>query len=157
KQTKLVTKQGNPLEKTGVVGAFCRVYDIHAAIEKFLPGIYEPVDESRSRYTYVLGSTVGGAVIYDNGLFLYSHHATDPCSGRLVNAFDLVRLHKFGDLDDDAKPDTPVNRLPSFTEMANLALNDPDVAALINKERYEQALEDFGDSEDKLVEKDNME
>lgn len=157
KQTKLVTKQGNPLEKTGVVGAFCRVYDIHAAIEKFLPGIYEPVDESRSRYTYVLGSTVGGAVIYENGLFLYSHHATDPCSGRLVNAFDLVRLHKFGDLDDDAKPDTPVNRLPSFTEMANLALNDPDVAALINKERYEQALEDFGDSEDKLVEKDNME
>ena len=157
KQTKLVTKQGNPLEKTGVVGAFCRVYDIHAAIEKFLPGIYEPVDESRSRYTYVLGSTVGGAVVYENGLFLYSHHATDPCSGRLVNAFDLVRLHKFGDLDDDAKPDTPVNRLPSFTEMANLALNDPDVAALINKERYEQALEDFGDSEDKPVEKDNME
>lgn len=157
KQTKLATKQGNPLEKPGVVGAFCRQYNIHQAIEKFLPGVYEPVDTDANRYTYVAGSTVGGAVVYENGLFLYSHHATDPCSGRLVNAFDLVRLHKFGDLDDDAKPDTPVNRLPSFTEMANLALNDPDVAALINKERYEQALEDFGDSEDKPVEKDNME
>lgn len=143
---KMAAKQGNPLEKRGVVGAFCRRYDIHSAIETFLPTLYEPTDDGR--YTYLGGSTMGGAVIYDNGLFLYSHHATDPCSGRLVNAFDLVRMHKYGELDDEAKPDTPVNKLPSFTQMAAFALNDAGVAAVLNQERYEQAVQDFGASVD---------
>lgn len=143
---RLAAKQGNPLEKRGVVGAFCRTYDIHQAIETFLPGVYQPTDDGSGRYTFVDGSTVGGAVIYEDGLFLYSHHATDPCSGKLVNAFDLVRLHKFSDEDDDAKPDTPVNKLPSFVQMSAFALNDAGVAAILNQERYESAIEDFGDS-----------
>lgn len=144
---RMAAKQGNPLEKKGIVGAFCKQYDIHTVIEKFLPGIYESTDDGR--YTYVGGSTVGGAVIYEEGLFLYSHHATDPCSGRLVNAFDLLRLHRFGELDDEAKPDTPVNKLPSFTQMASFALNDAGVAAVLNQERYENAISamsDFGGS-----------
>lgn len=140
---RLAAKQGNPTEKRGVVGAFCRQYDIHSAIETFLPGVYTPTDDGR--YTFVGGSTVGGAVIYDDGLFLYSHHATDPCSGRLVNSFDLLRLNKYGELDDEAKPDTPVNKLPSFVQMASFALNDAGVAAVINQERYEQAIQDFGE------------
>jgi putative DNA primase/helicase len=139
---RMAAKQGNPTEKRGVVGAFCRQFDIHSAIETFLPGIYSPTDDGR--YTYVGGSTVGGAVIYDDGNFLYSHHATDPCSSRLVNAFDLVRLHKFGELDDEAKPDTPVNKLPSYSQMSAFALNDAGVAAILNQERYEQAVQDFG-------------
>lgn len=150
--TRLAAKQGNPLEKRGVIGAFCRQYDIPTAIDTFLPGVYEPTDDGR--YTFVDGSTVGGAVIYDDGLFLYSHHATDPCSGRLVNAFDLVRLHKFGDADDDAKADTPVNKLPSFTQMSSFALNDAGVAETLNQERYEQAVEDFG-APDKPATKDD--
>jgi predicted P-loop ATPase len=156
KHVRLAAKQGNPLEKPGVVGAFCRQYNIHQAIEKFLPGVYEPVDTDANRYTYVAGSTVGGAVVYEDGLFLYSHHATDPCSGRLVNAFDLVRLHKFGDLDDEAKPDTPVNRLPSFTEMCAFALNDAGVAAIINQERYEKAVEDFGEPSNTPATKEDL-
>ncbi|MEK4181742.1 virulence-associated E family protein [Aeribacillus sp. FSL K6-1121] len=156
KHVRLVAKQGNPLEKPGVVGAFCRQYNIHQAIEKFLPGVYEPVDTDANRYTFVAGSTVGGAVVYEDGLFLYSHHATDPCSGRLVNAFDLVRLHKFGDLDDEAKPDTPVNRLPSFTEMCAFALNDAGVAAIINQERYEKAVEDFGEPSNTPATKEDL-
>lgn len=59
------------------------------AMDKFLPGIYAAVDTMPGRYTYLGGSTTGGAVIYDDGKFLYSHHATDPCGGKLVNAFDL--------------------------------------------------------------------
>lgn len=156
KHVRLAAKQGNPLEKPGVVGAFCRQYNIYEAIEKFLPGIYEPVDTDSNRYTYIAGSTVGGAIVYEDGLFLYSHHATDPCSGRLVNAFDLVRLHKFGDLDDEAKPDTPVNRLPSFAEMSAFALNDAGVAAIINQERYEKALEDFGAAPETADAKDDL-
>lgn len=141
---RLAAKQGNPLEKSGIIGAFCRLYDIHTAIEKFLPGVYTPTDDGSGRYTFVEGSTVGGAVIYEDGLFLYSHHATDPCSGKLVNAFDLVRLHKFSDLDDEAKPDTPINKLPSFVHMSKFALDDAGVAQIINQERYERAVADFG-------------
>jgi len=33
-------KQADPTTKPGVVGAFCRTYDVPAAIEKFLPGVY---------------------------------------------------------------------------------------------------------------------
>ncbi|MCG6197251.1 virulence-associated protein E, partial [Anoxybacillus sp. LAT_38] len=97
---RLATKQGDPTAKQGIVGAFCRQYDIYKAMETFLPGVYIPTDDGSGRFTYAGGSTTGGAIVYDNGQFLYSHHATDPCSGRLVNAFDLVRLHKFGELDD---------------------------------------------------------
>lgn len=139
---RLAAKQGDPLAKPGIVGAFCRVYDIYTAIDKWLPGVYEPTDIP-DRYTFAGGSTTGGAVLYDNGKYLYSHHATDPCSGRLVNAFDLVRLHLFADRDDDAKPDTPTNKLPSYTAVCELAAADPDIAAAIAKERYEIATSEF--------------
>ena len=139
---RLAAKQGDPETKPGVVGAFCRVYDVYRAMDELLPGIYEPTDIP-GRYTYTAGSTTGGAVIYDDGKFLFSHHATDPCGGKLVNAFDLVRLHLFGDEDDDAKPDTPVNKLPSYTAMSQRAIGDPSVALEVNKSRYEAAMTDF--------------
>lgn len=142
---RLAAKQGDPTTKTGIVGAFCRIYDIYAAMDKFLPGIYEPVDNAQDRYTFTGGSTTGGAVVYDDGKFLFSHHATDPCGGKLVNAFDLVRLHKFDDLDDtqDVKEGTPANRLPSYTAMCELAVADPVVSGLLLKERWESATEGF--------------
>lgn len=140
---KLAVKQGDPEGKTGVVGAFCRTYDIYRAMDELIPGMYEPVESMPGRYTYLGGSTTGGAVVYDSGKFLYSHHATDPCGGRLVNAFDLVRLHRFGDKDDDAQTGTPANRLPSYRAMCELAVQDKDVAALMSQERYQEALQDF--------------
>lgn len=122
-----VKKQADPTEKNGIVGAFCKVYDVHKAIAELIPGVYTPVDTDDGRYTFAGGSTTGGAVVYDDGKFLFSHHATDPCSGRLVNAFDLVRLHKFGGKDDNAAPGTPVGRLPSYTAMREYAQSLPDV------------------------------
>lgn len=112
-------------------------------MDELIPGMYEPVESMPGRYTYLGGSTTGGAVVYDSGKFLYSHHATDPCGGRLVNAFDLVRLHRFGDKDDDAQTGTPANRLPSYRAMCELAVQDKDVAALMSQERYQEALQDF--------------
>lgn len=134
--TKLAVKQGDPEAKQGVVGAFCRTYDIYRAMDELIPGAYEPVDNIPGRYTYLGGSTAGGAVIYDDGKFLFSHHSTDPCSGRLVNAFDLVRLHRFADLDDTAQPNTPANRLPSYVNMCQLAVQDPHVSS-------QMAVDDF--------------
>lgn len=140
---KLAMKQGDPLEKPGLVGAFCRTYDVITAMDTFLPRIYDPVDNMDDRYTYLGGSTTGGAVIYDDAKFLFSHHATDPCGGRLVNAFDLVRLHKFGDKDEDAAPDTPVIKLPSYRAMCDMALADKATIATLNREQHEQAMKDF--------------
>lgn len=133
----------DPTTKVGIVGAFCKIYDIEGAMAAFLPGVYEET-LIPGRYTYTGGSTAGGAVVYDGGKYLYSHHATDPCGGREVNAFDLVRLHLFGDKDDDAKEGTPVNRLPSFTAMAELAAGDPQVGGLIMDEKYARAQAAFG-------------
>ena len=140
---RLAAKQGNPTEKRGVVGAFCRTYNVLSVMEKFLPGIYEPVDNISDRYTFTGGSTTGGAIVYDNGTFIFSHHATDPAGGKLCNAFDLVRYHLFSDKDDEAQPGTPTNRLPSYTAMCELAVADTGVSALLNKERYEEATKDF--------------
>ena len=140
---KLAMKQGDPLEKAGIVGAFCRTYDVVSAMETFLPKIYEPVDNAEDRYTYLGGSTTGGAIIYDDAKYLFSHHATDPCGGRLVNAFDLVRLHKYGDKDADSNPDTPVTKLPSYKAMCELAIADKSVVATLNREQHEAAIKDF--------------
>lgn len=141
--TKLAVKQGDPETKNGVVGVFCRTYDIYRAMDELLPGIYEAVDTMPGRYTYIDGSTTGGAVIYEDGKFLYSHHATDPCSGRLVNAFDLVRLHKFADKDDEAVQGTPPIRLPSYTAMCEYAMSLSEVSSALAQERYESAAKDF--------------
>jgi predicted P-loop ATPase len=144
---RMAAKQGDPTAKQGVVGAFCRVYDVPGAIAVFLPGIYTETDDGSGRLTYVGGSTVGGAVMYDDGQFLFSHHATDPCSSRLVNAFDLVRLHKYGDQDDTAAPGTPTNKLPSYTAMCAFAMEQEPVAGLLMQERYAKAVSDFGVAE----------
>ncbi len=143
KFTKLAVKQGDPETKKGIVGVFCRTYDIYRAMDELIPGIYEAVDTMPGRYTYVAGSTTGGAVMYENGKFLYSHHATDPCSGKLVNAFDMVRIHKFGDMDDDAQSGTPTVKLPSYIAMCEYAISLEDVSSALAKERYESAVKDF--------------
>lgn len=137
-----LAKQEDPTTKRGVIGAFCRTYSITQAMDKFIPGMYEETSIP-GRYTYTGGSTSGGAIVYDGDLFLYSHHATDPCSGQLVNAFDLVRLHRYGDLDNDVKEGTPVSKMPSFMEMSRLAVNDTAVSDLMSQEKLEKAREAF--------------
>lgn len=146
-QKRLAAKQGDPMEKHGVLGAFCRVYDIPGAMDAFLPGVYTPT-ESPNRFTFAGGTTTGGAVVYDNGKFLYSHHAHDPAGGRLCNAFDLVRLHLFGGQDDDTKPGTPANKHPSYQAMMKLAREDSAVIEQIDKEREEAVAADFSGEED---------
>ena len=145
---KLATKQGDPISKSGVVGAFCRTYDVIRAMDEFLPGVYEAVDTDQGRYTYTGGSTTGGALVYDEGRFLYSHHATDPCSGRLVNAFDLVRLHRFEELDDGAPAGAFGNQLPSYKEMMKLALRDKSVSALMAQEDFTDGAAEEADNSD---------
>ncbi|EPH98166.1 Virulence-associated protein E [Enterococcus faecalis 13-SD-W-01] len=145
-------KAGDPLDKKGIVGAFCRTYDIISAIETFLSDVYGLTGHG-DRWTYLEGSTSGGLVIYDDK-FAYSPHGTDPVGDQLVNAFDLVRIHKFGDLDDEVKPTTRIDRYPSFKAMRDFAMDDPEVKTLIQSEKLSQALEDFDGDLEELDEED---
>ncbi|WP_418515068.1 VapE domain-containing protein [Erysipelothrix rhusiopathiae] len=134
-------EQADPLSKEGVIGTFCRTYSVSSAIDRFLKDIYEP-SAMAGRYDYIPADSSAGVVLYDDK-FAYSHHATDPASGRLLNAFDLVRIHRFGHLDDRATESTPPSKLPSFINMCEFAIQDDEVKAQFTKERMEQATIDF--------------
>ena len=134
-------EQADPLSKQGVIGTFCRTYSVSTAIDTFLKDIYEP-SAMIGRYDYIPADSSAGVILYDDK-FAYSHHATDPASGRLLNAFDLVRIHKFGHLDDRATESTPPSKLPSFINMCEFAIQDDEVKAQFTKERMEQATIDF--------------
>ena len=136
-----IKKQADPLEKEGIIGAFCRAYSISDAIDTFLSDIYKP-SAIEGRYDYIPADSTAGVVLYDDK-FAYSHHATDPVCGKLCNAWDLVRLHKYGDLDTDADVNTPVSKLPSFLAMREMALSDENVKWQILSERKEQVEKDF--------------
>lgn len=132
---KTASQQADPLTKDGVVGAFCRTYSIRDAIDKFLGDVYEP-SAMEGRYDYIPADSSAGVIIIDEK-FSYSFHATDPACSQLLNAFDVVRVHKFPD--DDPKK--------SFKAMAKFASSDEEVKLLIFKEKQESAAEDF-DEED---------
>lgn len=140
-----ISEQADPLTKPGVVGAFCRAYTIEDTIDNFLSDIYEP-SAMNGRYDYIPADSSAGVVVYD-GKFAFSHHATDPVCGKLLNAFDLVRLHKFRDLDEKCPLDTPPGKLPSFTAMSNFALKDERVKAVFAEERQAQATAEFADED----------
>lgn len=134
-------KQGDPLEKKGIVGAFCRTYTIPEAIAKFLPDVYTQTAKP-DRYTFAAGSTAAGLVVYDGELFAYSNHSTDPAGGQLCNAFDLVRIHKFNDLDDGKEEKTGKDR-PSYKAMAAFASEDPGTRITLAKDAKARAVLDF--------------
>ena len=141
-----MVKQADPLTKKGIIGSFCRTYSIEAAIDKFLGDVYRP-SVMEGRYDYIKGESTAGLVLYDDK-FAFSHHATDPASGHLLNAFDLVRIHKFIDLDEKADPETTTTKLPSYKAMQEFASQDTEVRLQLAREREAAALQDFTDDGD---------
>ena len=140
---KAASKQKDPLEKPGLIGAFCRAYfPIEEAIAAFVP-VYAP--GAQGRYTYTEGSTADGVVLYDDR-FSYSHHATDPASMQLCNAWDLVRLHRFAILDEDCDPAAPVSSRQSYKAMVEMATADERVKVQMVSDRLAEAGEDFSEA-----------
>lgn len=136
-------KKPDPTEKPGVIGAFNKEYTITDAMDTFLPGVYQPVEGDPHRFTYTGGSTTGGAIVYDDNRYLCSHHATDPVGDRGVSAFDMVRIHLYGQDDDSAAVGTPVNRLPSYGKMMDFAMAQPAVQSVVWRQQDEQTRLDF--------------
>lgn len=139
-------RQADPLGKEGVVGAFCRTYSIEEAVEVFLADVYRP-SVMQGRYDYVPADSQAGVVVYE-GRFAYSHHATDPACGKLMNAFDMVRIHRFGELDVRASEDTEACKLPSFRAMSEFAVKDERVKVTLAEERAESAKREFSGEDD---------
>lgn len=141
-----ISKQADPLEKEGLIGAFCRSYTIREAIDKFLSDVYKP-SLLEGRYDYIPADSTAGVLVYDDK-FVFSHHATDPACSKLCNSFDLVRIHKFGGLDGKADEDTAPSRLSSFKAMQEMCTSDENVKKQLGKERTEQAATDFSTTDD---------
>ncbi|PRR84548.1 virulence-associated E family protein [Clostridium vincentii] len=153
RQTSLVkhsiSKQANPLEKPGVIGAFCRAYSIQDAMDGFLSDVYKP-SLLEGRYDYIPADSTAGVLLYDDK-FAFSHHATDPACSKLCNAFDLVRIHEFGELDGKAEEDATPSKLPSYKAMQELCMADDNVKKQLAQERMQQASMEFesvGDDEE---------
>ena len=133
-------KQEDPESKKGIVGVFCRTYTIQSAIETFLQEEYQNAGDGR--YSYTKGSTAAGLIIYDDK-FAYSHHGTDPAGGRLCNAFDLVRIHKFGHLDTGKEKNEQDKK--SFKAMEEFAAKDPATKRHIADEKFAEAKFEFAE------------
>jgi predicted P-loop ATPase len=146
-----ISKQADPLEKDGLIGVFCRSYSIGAAIDKFLSDVYKP-SLLEGRYDYIPADSTAGVLIYDDK-FAFSHHATDPACSKLCNSFDLVRIHKFGELDGKADEDTAPSKQPSFKAMQELCITDENVKKCLAQERIEQANTEFTIVDDNWQEK----
>lgn len=145
-QTKTNESRTDPSEKNGLIGAFLRAYPIPRAIEKFLSNIYVPCSEE-GRYTYAKGSTTGGLIVYDEGYSAFSFHGTDPAGGKVRNSFDLVRIHKFGSLDEKKCEDAEVSKLPSFKEMMKLCSRDGNVKEAMIVKNFEAGIDDKSETE----------
>lgn len=50
-------KLGDPTQKEGIVGLFCKTYDVHRAIAEFLTDVYEPRKFTRLLHSYRKRST----------------------------------------------------------------------------------------------------
>ena len=138
-----IGKQEDPLEKKGIIGAFCRAHSITNVLDTILNDKYTPT-EQEDRYTFIGGSTTGGLVVYDDK-YAYSHHATDPAGGKLCNAFDLVRLHLF--TPGGIAPDGSLvgDDASSISAMRAYAAADEATRAQLTEERLRQADEDFSE------------
>ncbi len=121
----------DPTVKQGIVGAVCRTYTPQDGIAKFLSHLYAP-SAVEDRYDYIPGEGSSGVVIYE-GKFIYSHHATDPAGGKLLNIFDLVRIHLFGN--DDEKD--------SFIKACRMFENDELVKETLDAEKVAEAQKEF--------------
>lgn len=134
----------DPFQLEGVVGAFNRAY---ANLETLVKEYELPYEAMEHRWHLVGAVAEAGMSEIAPGLY-YSHHISDPAYGQTCTAFDLVRLHRFVDEDADAKEGTPVNRLPSYKAMAELASRDSRVTAELVGVAFDDLLDDIAENPD---------
>jgi len=114
----------DPFAIEGTVGAFNRAYENLQELIQVYDLPYEEAGVGRWHLAGAAAAAGMGEVA--PGLY-FSHHANDPAYGQTCSAFDMARLHLFGDLDENSKPGTPINKLPSTIAMQEMATTDVNV------------------------------
>ena len=101
-------------ERKDMESTFCRAYSCRAAIEKFLADLFL-LDKTTGLYaaTYnpevTLETDEVQQIVWISGV-------NAPC-----NAFEIVRIFRFGDLDKSVKEETATKRRPSYKACCNSA------------------------------------
>lgn len=111
---------------------------IRNAIETYLSDIYE---QDGCDYTFIGATGTRGLVVYEDKEVAFSFHSSDPANnGHCHNAFDLIRIHKFGHLDADVPAGEDMGVLPSYGNMIRWADEHiPDYKIRMAKQRGEEA------------------
>lgn len=139
-----VDRKADPYSVRGIVGKFNRAYpDLDELIQEFdLPYTF---DSATGRYRYdgsSQDSTPGMRELEERPGLYYSWHAKDPAAGYAQNAFDLLRIHKFGHLDVDYEQEKAIALSEEKDPKKRAALSRKYVAA--NAPSY-KACRDFLD------------
>lgn len=140
------SKQKDPLGKEGVIGAYNKTHTITRVLEEHGGDLYEPADMP-NRWSYKKADSTAGVVIYEDKFF-YSFHASDPNSCQLMNAFDLTRVLKFSDQDENSREATATTKLPSYKAMVAFAREDDEVKMMLAEQKAEKARMTFAAVED---------
>lgn len=133
-----MSKYQFPSERKDIVGTFCRTYSCSAAIEKFLSDSFTFDKESGLFVSDINPSYTIEAD--DEQQIVWAANINTP-----YNAFDIVRLSKYGELDMSAKEDTPLKRMPSYKAMLQLCKEDAAIRLTIIKEKNRQNSQDSKD------------
>lgn len=114
----------DPTALAGPAGQFNAVYtDLAELVGTFdLP--YE--QDADGRWSYKPAKSRGGLVEIRPRVW-FSHHSSDPAHGHRLTAFDLVRAHKFSELDTDEDLRRDFSSRASYRAMEELALTDSRV------------------------------
>lgn len=138
----------DPFALEGTVGAFNRAYE---RFEDLISEYNLPYEDAGVGRWQLAGSVAAaGMGLIQPGL-VFSHHSNDPAFGQTCSAFDLARLHLFGDLDENAKEGTPINKLPSTVAMQEVATQDLRVVRELVGDDFAADMEATAEA----IEKDN--
>lgn len=151
---KVSRNKRDPFELEGIKGEFNRAYqdDFDGLIEQYdLP--YVAVGD-RWKLATAAAKTKPAVEEIKPGLY-WSDHETDPAAHHANSAFDMVRDHRFLQLDVGVKPNTPPHNRPSDKAMCELAAMDPRVMnatfdALPEEEKWKADLKRSTKSRDVL-------
>lgn len=115
-------------ERKDMEGTFCRAYSCRAAIEKFLADLFL-FDAATGLYVasynpkLTLETDDVQQIVWISGV-------NAPC-----NAFEIVRIFRFGDLDKSVKEETATKRRPSYKAMLQLCAEDTAVKLTLIKDK----------------------
>lgn len=136
----------DPTAKAGWVGAVCRAYPIVELIGELLDDVFEFQDGSSYRLNFLQSASgaPGGAFITGDGHHVVNKHDSDPLENRAANAFDLIRVYRFGHFDETGKSvPNDVTKRQSYLKTVAWAQENSRVMAEMTREIEEV----FGDED----------